>query len=286
MVDSKIMILILKIIGLMVLLYVNHAGIYPSFLTEVGRYYFEILIRFIIFFIFLDFVQKIIGFYYQIKTGKKGVNNISAGIKQIYSLTLVLGFIGFALSLLQVKMEHLLTTLSLVAAALAIITKDYISNLINGMIITFSNQISIGDQVKIGSNEGKIIDMTLMNIKLVNDDDDIIFITNNNAFAANITNYTRREIKKTSIPFSIKLEYLDSVEKLEQELKNTMEEFKEKIQENSMQLKVEDIQKDVVDLKFQYILNFQDNSLERQIKRRTIRRVISIIKEKENIDHS
>ena len=76
----------------------------------------------------------------------------------------------------------------MIAAALVLITKDYISNLINGMYLTFNRIINIGDQVQIGSLKGKILDITLTNVHLLNDDDDIIYIPNNNVFSTEIIN--------------------------------------------------------------------------------------------------
>jgi len=98
------------------------------------------------------------------------------------------------LSMFNINVKEAITSLSLIAAALVLITKDYISNLINGMYLTFNKVINIGDQVQVGLQKGKIVDITLTNVHLLNDDDDIIYIPNNTVFSTDIINYTGREL--------------------------------------------------------------------------------------------
>lgn len=88
--------------------------------------------------------------------------------------------------------SKLFTSLSIVFAGIAILTKDYITNMVNGMIITFSGQLSIGDNVRLGKQRGKIVDITLQNIHMLNDDDDMIYIPNNLLLSSEVVNYTRR----------------------------------------------------------------------------------------------
>lgn len=197
-------------------------------------------------------------------------DNFTAGLSQIARIVYTLLFGVLLLTLLNISSKEAITTLSLLAAALALITKDYIANLINGMYMTLARIVNIGDTVKIADTKGKIIDITLSNVHLLNEDDDIVYIPNNNVFAGQIINYTRRELKKSSIDFELDISQIDQLEKLENEIIYSLRDMQGLIQEGSMVLKVNSIKHEYCSFKFQYILHDtlnkeQDNQVKRQI---------------------
>lgn len=197
-------------------------------------------------------------------------DNFTAGLSQIARIVYTLLFGVLLLTMLNISSKEAITTLSLLAAALALITKDYIANLINGMYMTLARIVNIGDTVKIADTKGKIIDITLSNVHLLNEDDDIVYIPNNNVFAGQIINYTRRELKKSSIDFELDISQIDQLEKLENEIIYSLRDMQGLIQEGSMVLKVNSIKHEYCSFKFQYILHDtlnkeQDNQVKRQI---------------------
>ncbi len=197
-------------------------------------------------------------------------DNFTTGLSQIARLVYGLIFGVLVLSLFSISMKEAITTLSLLAAALVLITKDYISNLINGMYMTFARIVNIGDTVKIADTKGKIIDITLSNVHLLNDDDDIVYIPNNNVFASQIINYTRRELKKSNIDFELDISQIDQLEKIEKEIIFALNDLHDLIQSGSMVLKVNSIKHEYCSFKFQYILNDtlnkeHDNKVKRQV---------------------
>ncbi len=197
-------------------------------------------------------------------------DNFTAGLSQIARIVYTLLFGVLLLTLLNISSKEAITTLSLLAAALALITKDYIANLINGMYMTLARIVNIGDTVKIADTKGKIIDITLSNVHLLNEDDDIVYIPNNNVFSGQIINYTRRELKKSSIDFELDISQIDQLEKLENEIVYSLREMQGLIQEGSMVLKVNSIKHEYCSFKFQYILHDtlnkeHDNQVKRQI---------------------
>lgn len=245
------------------------------------KFYFETFSGLLIFLLFFDLVQFFITRVYRRRKRLRGDDNFTIGIGHIFNILVVFTLITGTFSLFRVDFKEVITSLSIFFAGLAILTKEYISNLINGMIVTFSGQLSIGDQVKIGEHRGKVVDITLSNIHLLNDDDDHITIPNNTVFISNVVNYSRRTIKKTSIEFEIDLVSLPSVENLETDLIKTLEPYHAFIRENSYYLRVADILKDRVLMKFQYILNEPNKELEREIRRKTIRRLVHLIHERD-----
>ncbi|MBV6439754.1 MAG: mechanosensitive ion channel protein MscS [Haliscomenobacteraceae bacterium CHB4] len=260
----------------------NISGLYAwSKYREAWAYYLDAFASIAIFLMFLDFVQFFTVWWYRRRHKVKGEDNFIIGVGNIYSLLVAVGIIVGILSLFQINVKELFTSLSIIFAGLAILTKDYISNMINGMIITFSGQLSIGDNIRIGQHRGKITDITLQNIHLLNDDDDMIFIPNNLVLMAEVVNYTKREIKRTSIDFDIDLKHLKTVEDLEASLTDALTPFQDVIKPDSYYLRVAEVRKDSISLKFQYILKQPNKDLERQIRRRTIRRLVEIISERE-----
>jgi small-conductance mechanosensitive channel len=201
-------------------------------------------------------------------------DNFTAGLSQIARIVYSLIFGVLVLSMFSISMKEAITTLSLLAAALVLITKDYISNLINGMYMTFARIVNIGDTVKIADTKGKIIDITLSNVHLLNEDDDIVYIPNNNVFQGHIINYTRRELKKSSIDFELDIAQIEHLEKLEREIIYALRDLQDLIQSESMVLKVNSIKHQFCSFKFQYILN---DTLNKEHDNRVKRQVIAFV---------
>ncbi|MCC5919515.1 MAG: mechanosensitive ion channel family protein [Cyclobacteriaceae bacterium] len=130
-------------------------------------------------------------------------NNFILGINRIAS---VAGFVVFFFSVLMIfgiQARTFFTTISIVAAAVAILSKDYISNVINGMIMMFSNQFSLNDYVKLGPHKGYVEDITLLHVQLINDDEESVYIPNNTVFNNEITNFSRKRIPKMIVEAEI-----------------------------------------------------------------------------------
>jgi small-conductance mechanosensitive channel len=246
-------------------------------------YYVDAISSVAIFLMLLDFVQFFTTWWYRRRHKIRGDDNFIIGVGHIYSLLVVIGLFAGVLSLFQINIREVFTSLSIIFAGLAILTKDYISNMINGMITTFSGQLSIGDNVSIGQHRGKITDITLQNIHLLNDDDDMIYIPNNIVQTVEVVNYTKREVKRTSIDFVIDLKHLKTVEELERQLVEVLRPFEDLIKPESYYLRVAEVKRDSVAMKFQYILKEPNKELERLIRRKTIRRLVQIISGREKI---
>jgi small-conductance mechanosensitive channel len=247
------------------------------------EFYIDRLADIIIFLVVLDFLQWFVVIMYRRRKKIRGDDNFIIGVGHIYSIVLVTGILFGILSLFQIDFKSLFTSMSIIFAGLAILTKDYISNMINGMILTFSGEMTIGDNIQIGIHKGKIIDITLQKIHLLNDDDDVIFIPNNLFHTMEVVNYTKREIKRTSIEFEIEISHLNSVEEVERMLVDTLKPFAELIQEESYYLRVAEVRKASVLMKFQYILKEPNKEMERVIRRKTVRRIVEFISGREKI---
>ncbi|MEZ5040243.1 MAG: mechanosensitive ion channel [Saprospiraceae bacterium] len=236
--------------------------------------------NFLIYLVFIDLTFRILRFLYQRKNKLTSQDNFLNGIQNIYRLLISIGIFITFFALFGLDVKSLLTSLSIVAAAIAIISKEFVNDLIVGLYYSFSSNLEINDYVKIDSQKGKIIEIGLFKIKLLNDDDDLVLIPNSKVYSNEIINYTKKDIRQMSIDFQIDLKYINSIERLEKELKKSLKNFAEYIEKDSYNLKIVEMKKDYLDLKFQYTLVHMDRDLQRLIRRKTVREVFNFITER------
>lgn len=235
----------------------------------------------------ISFARLIIVFFYQRKhkIGRDVKNNFEVGINHIANILHTFVFIGATIMLFGGNPITLITSLSIVAAAIAILSKDYISNMINGMIIMFSDELAIGDEIKINEVRGKIVDITLVNLHIVNDDEDLIYIPNSMILTSQILNFTKRRVKKVSFDFDLKNTLLKDVEAVEQFIKESLGPYKNSIEASSYNLRIIKINESYTSLKFQFILLRNSKIPEREIRRVALRRVLSLKETESNNDY-
>ena len=220
----------------------------------------------------------------KIKGEVKHRDNILIGVTNIYRLLFSLGLIVTLFGFFGIDVPTLLTSLSIVAAAFAIISKEFINDLIVGVYNSFSKDFELDDYVKINEQKGKILEIGLLKLKLLNDDDVVVFIPNNKVYSNEIVNYTKRDIRLMSIDFQLDIKYVKNLELLEDELISSLEKYAEYIVEKSYNLKIVDMKKDFIDFKFQYTLINMDRDLQLNIRKQTVRQVFSYITEKSLVE--
>ena len=267
----------LSLLGLVAFFYSKSASWLDDF-SFVGPVMLVIL-RFLIFLFGASLVVRLLAMIYR---GRKHLpyhkrDNVTTGLSNLFIMFIAAyGFISI-FGLFGISLAHMFTTLSIVAAAIAIISKDFFADIISGVVISFSKEISIDDHVKIGDHRGKILDINIAKTALLNEDDDIIFIPNSTVFTSDVINYTKKQIKKTSIEFEIPSGSIDSIEELEEQLILSLVEYHHLIEPNSYYLRVVHIKKDLLSLKFQYNLIQFSREMERTIKRKAVRHIVKNI---------
>ena len=217
---------------------------------------------------------------YRTRHGTKNVRgNFVLGISR---LTAVLNAIMFSIALmlaLGIKPLEFLTSLTFVAMAIAITFREYITNMISGLFIMFSEDFSVGDRVIIGEVKGRIIDITFASLIIQNEDEDLITVPNNLVFITPVTNLSAHPSRFFSVRFELPLETTLSVENLEERIRDTMRNHPQLTGEDSMDLKVMDVGKDFV--KYQIDLHATSNSskLHRSLMDEVYRAVLKFKKE-------
>jgi small-conductance mechanosensitive channel len=226
----------------------------------------------------LEIARHLVLMNYKPANPKIKRDNFTVGIAHLARLIYTFMFVVVLLALFNISLKEAFSTLSLIAAAIVLVTRDYLANLISGMYITFSKMVIIGEQVSIAGNKGKILDITLSNVHLLNEDDDLMYIPNNKVFTNEIINYTRRELKKTSIDFEVDAMLVSDVDALEQLIVEALRPYSHEIQPDSYALKTTGVKKDCVQFKFQYILEEPLNKeVDKRMRRFVIREIVRIV---------
>jgi len=202
-------------------------------------------------------------------------SNVLMGINQIAGILNVIFVILGIMLALDINPKEFLTSITLVAMAIVLLFRDYITNMISGLLIMFSDRFSIGDFIKIGDDQGRIIDITLSNIVIRNDDDHAVMIPNNSAFISNIVNQTIENTRKLVIDFNLPLSSAHEFDKLENRLVSIISSMKEEVIVDSVQFKVVSVNHNEVLFKLSFMLQAKNKSRKSMIRDIIFREVLT-----------
>jgi small-conductance mechanosensitive channel len=206
-------------------------------------------------------------FYLQKTDDAKVQPNFVIGIDRISSIVNVnIILISFMLAF-GIKPLEFLTSITIVAAAIAILTKEFIANIINGLIIMFSDQLEIGDKIHIGKSTGFIRDITLSNITLKNDTGEIILIPNSMVLSSEVINYSKNNahqmIFDTERPYSSE----SDLGLLEQRLIDALKDFAAVVFVDGAQINVLERKTENFLIRFQFPIKSGEKPTEIQVRK-------------------
>jgi small-conductance mechanosensitive channel len=144
--------------------------------------------------------------------------NFLLGITWISNILNSIVFISAFIMAIGIQPVEFLTSLTIVAAAIAIISKEYITNTINGLIIMFTDEFSLGDVIKINDQKGIIKDITLLHTVLKRDDGLIMMIPNNLMLSTHVINYRFTDRKDVEFLFETSLESKMSLKEIREKI--------------------------------------------------------------------
>lgn len=228
----------------------DHPKTYPLLIIILGLYTFKFFTLWM----------------YRRRNNIKGKDNFTIGINTIYYIFLSILLVLLIMVLLRVNIKELFTSISIIAAAIAIVSKDYISNAINGMILMFNNQLSINDHIQIGNHKGKIVHISLLNVQLLNEEDDIIFIPNSTVLSHDIINFSKGESRKASMEFTISAQAMNNMDALEQYLGQALA-ADDNIERETFKLKILQVKFNKARVRAEVNLKIRDRKAERRFKR-------------------
>lgn len=201
--------------------------------------------------------------------------NYVLGINQFATiLNALFGMLGLML-VFGINPKEFLTSITIVAMAIALLFRDYITNMISGLLLMFSDQFTIGDTIRLGEHQGKIVDITLANIVVRNEDDDVVLIPNNSAFTNNMINQSLQNSRKLTMDFELPLAHAYNQPDLERRLAAVLQRHRQIVVEGSFQLKVVGVSKESVQYKLQIITHNKDHLHRRQIRNDLFHEVIA-----------
>lgn len=204
-----------------------------------------------------------------------GINRVAS---ILYGLILIIAIPYY----FNIDAKEFFTSISIVAAAIAIISREYIVNMVNGFILMFSNQFSLNDYIKVGEHHGRIADITLLNVVMLNDDDEIVYIPNSLMASSFVVNSSKKNFKKLSFDFELMPETLVSVDHLDNYIVDALKAEFKNINLEKFSLKVEEIKKDAVVLKLHITLDRRQKDLEKPVRRFTNKCILNYASEHKN----
>ena len=196
-----------------------------------------------------------------------GINRLTAIINAILFVIAVMVAFG-------INPVEFVTSLTIVAMAIAVLFRDYITNMLSGLFIMFSEQLSVGDRIKVGEHRGRIVDVTFANIILQNEEDDIVMVPNNMVFTNSMVNLSAHRSNLFTVKFELPLYVATDVETLEKEIQKTLLNHPNLDEENPPSLHVVEIGKDFVRYKIELYAISASNKLHRVIENEILREIL------------
>ncbi len=194
-------------------------------------------------------------------------DNFVLGLDSLFNLLTVFVTIVGALIIFDIPFQTFLTSLSLVAVALVLIFRDYISNYLDSFRLMFSTDYKIGNYIRVGETaKGVISDISFRATKLKTDEGDVLFIPNTRILQSEVVNYSKVKYKRIIIPFSLPTDTVHPLTALETVLKrHLLETFPDLIQEKKIFLRVLNIKEWHTDFALEVSVDQYNFSIEDKI---------------------
>lgn len=192
--------------------------------------------------------------------------NFVLGITRVATVGNVFFIIVSLMIAVGINPKDFITSMTIVAMAIAVIFREYITNMISGLIIMFSDQFSVGDRIKIGEYQGKIVDITLANLVVRDEDDDAVMIPNNLVFTATLVNKTSQKSNKIVVKFELPIDRSFAVAELEQYLSPLLQKNPNLDHSQGFTIKVADMTKDYIKYKVEVSAISSSNKVRQQVQ--------------------
>lgn len=175
---------------------------------------------------------------------------------------------------LGIDPREFVTSLTIVAMAIAVTFREYITNLLSGLFIMFSDQLSVGDRVKIGEHKGRIIDINFSSLVIQNEDDDMVMVPNNMVFTSPIVNLSVNRSTLFLVKFELPLQIGVEVKRLEESIQALLANHPYLTGEDELTLKVVDIGKDYVRYKIEMHATSSSSKVHKQVENEVFREIL------------
>ncbi len=225
--------------------------------------------------IIVSITRFIIIAFYNARRAKKTIRgNFVLGVNRLTAV-LNAGFFIIAIMIgAGINPVNFLTSMTIVAMAIAVTFRDYITNMLSGLFIMFSDQLSVGDKIKVGDNKGKVEDITLSNIVLKNEEEDIVLVPNNVFFTQSLVNFSVLKSQLLTLKFELPLQSAAHIEALEKELQSFFEKHPDIEFDSKLQLRVKELGKDYAKFSIELIANSSSDRLHRKLEAEILKQIL------------
>ena len=129
------------------------------------------LLIFILFWFFSKIIQYIINNYLKAQNSKNNISTVIASI--IKNIVIIIGLVT-SLGTVGVNVSAIVAGLGLTGFAFGFAFKDMLSNFISGIMIFIYEPFKLGDRIKVDGKEGKVVDINLRYVTLLNDESKVL----------------------------------------------------------------------------------------------------------------
>lgn len=171
------------------------------------------------------------------KFSEEHYDNLTIGISYLMSILHVVLFTIYLFYYFNVDVLSLLTIIGIFFAGLSWLLKDYIVNIINGLIIMFSRNLMIGNYVLINGYKGIIKNITFIYTTIKTDEGNLMYIPNTVILSNEVLNYSQAKTKNIVFNFDLSTKYFNKVNKLNDFItKKVNEEYPELVKDFDMRI--------------------------------------------------
>jgi small-conductance mechanosensitive channel len=196
-----------------------------------------------------------------------GINRLTAVLNTVLLIIAIMVAFG-------INPVEFVTSLTIVAMAIAVLFRDYITNMLSGLFVMFSEQLSVGDRIKVGEHKGRIVDITFANIILQNEEDDMVMVPNNLVFTSSMVNLSAHRSNLFTVKFELPLYVATDVETLEKEIQGVLLNHPSLDPNSIPKIHVIEIGKDFVRYKIELYAVSASNKLHREIENEVLREIL------------
>ena len=126
---------------------------------------------FVLFWVFSKIIQLMIKNILSSKNSDTNISRVLSGI--IKNIIMIVGFIT-ALGTIGINVSAIVAGLGLTGFAFGFAFKDMLSNFISGIMIFIYEPFKLGDTIEVDGKTGKVVDINLRYVTLVNDESQIL----------------------------------------------------------------------------------------------------------------
>jgi small-conductance mechanosensitive channel len=164
----------------------------PRLMLAIGVFVIGLLIA--------DFARRSV--YNAIVRHKHG-NRISIGLAHVafVAVTVVAGLASLAI--LGVDVGSLIAGLGLTSLAVGFALRDILENFAAGILLSFSQPYGAGDWIRVGTEEGTVVDMTVRATKIRTADGTEVYLPNRMVYTGVVENKTARPERRFSIELPV-----------------------------------------------------------------------------------